>query len=108
MLQTTTMKFVALALALLLAVGEKVLSESAINSFIFFLIVFFFPSKFYEIVNFFFKMPFFHFSGSQAAPMMADAPSQLQHVRAVADAYMTQAIARIKTALQSIDDAEMK
>uniref|UniRef100_H3DA29 Apolipoprotein A-Ib n=1 Tax=Tetraodon nigroviridis TaxID=99883 RepID=H3DA29_TETNG len=46
--------------------------------------------------------------GSQAAPMLADAPSQLQHIRAAADLYLTQAIARIKSALESIDDAELK
>ncbi|CAG06459.1 unnamed protein product [Tetraodon nigroviridis] len=45
--------------------------------------------------------------GSQAAPMLADAPSQLQHIRAAADLYLTQAIARIKSALESIDDAEL-
>lgn len=107
LLQTTTMKFVALALALLLAVGEKILSDSPINFSKCVSKSCFFSSKFYEIVTFLKKNTLFHFSGSQAAPMMADAPSHLEHIRAAADVYLTQSIASIKNALASLDDAEM-
>lgn len=89
------MKFVALALALLLAVGEKTLSQSP--TYIFFLL------RFMVSLN-----TLFHFSGSQAVPMMADAPTQLQHIRAAADVYLTHSIASLKNALGSLDDAEMK
>ncbi|XP_040046834.1 apolipoprotein A-I [Gasterosteus aculeatus] len=60
------MKFVALALALLLAVG------------------------------------------SHAASLQADAPSQLDHVRAAMDVYLTQVKESAKKALDHLDDAEYK
>merc|ERR1711915_34895 len=64
--QTSIMKFVALALALLLAVG------------------------------------------SQGASLQADAPSQLAHVRAAMDVYMTQVKESAKRALDQLDDTEYK
>jgi len=64
--QTTIMKFVALALALLLAVG------------------------------------------SQGASLQADAPSQLAHVRAAMDVYLTQVKDSAKRALDQLDDTEYK
>ncbi|KAM8902402.1 apolipoprotein A-I-like [Spinachia spinachia] len=60
------MKFVALALALLLAVG------------------------------------------SRAASLQADAPSQLEHVRAAVDVYLTQVKESAKKALDHLDDSEYK
>ncbi|XP_035536036.1 LOW QUALITY PROTEIN: apolipoprotein A-I-like [Morone saxatilis] len=64
--QTTTMKFAALALALLLAVG------------------------------------------SHAASLQADAPSQLAHVRAAMDVYLTQVKDSANKALDQLDDTEYK
>ncbi|WP_289449418.1 hypothetical protein, partial [Klebsiella pneumoniae] len=63
---TTIMKFVALALALLLAVG------------------------------------------SQAASLQADAPSQLAHLRAALDVYLTQVKDSANRALDQLDDTEYK
>merc|ERR1712189_156613 len=65
--QTTIMKFVALALALLLAVGSQ-----------------------------------------GASLMQADAPSQLAHVRAAMDVYLTQVKESAKRALDQLDDTEYK
>merc|ERR1712212_93911 len=64
--QTSIMKFVALALALLLAVG------------------------------------------TQGASLQADAPSQLAHIRAAMDVYMTQVKESAKKALDQLDDTEYK
>lgn len=52
--------------------------------------------------------PFSLSSGSQAASLMADAPTQLQHARAVVDMYMERAKEGAKSALATLDDAEYK
>lgn len=52
--------------------------------------------------------PFLSSSGSQGAALQADAPSQLAHVRAAMDVYLTQVKDSAKRALDQLDDTEYK
>lgn len=53
-----------------------------------------------------FPLAHFHISGSQAASLMADAPSELSHIRAVLDTYMDSAKESARKALAALDDPE--
>lgn len=65
----------------------------------------FFSSILYESVTFFYLS---HLLGSQAASLMADAPSELEHMRSVLDIYLNGVKERIKAAVATLDDAEYK
>lgn len=105
MLQTAIMKFVVLALALLLAVGEKILSAFATS----FLTSYFFPTYFlpYSMRVSPFST-FSHFLGSQAASLMADAPTELDHFRSALNMYLDRVKERAHNALATLDDPEYK
>lgn len=85
------MKFVALALAVLLAVGE--FKKQSFQN----------PGIRCTCLTFFFSTVTL---GSQAASLQADAPSQLAQIRSAIDVYMTQAKDGAIKALDQLDGTQ--